>query len=314
VAPVINLRFHIVSLVAVFFALAIGIAVGATVVDQGVLTQTQRRITQLDGDLRDRDREIRSLRAERKERERVVAALEPFARSAGLAGADVVVLRAPEVRSDGAEIVEAALRNGGASVRRLSLRSSALDPSPVELSEIQELLANASARPELLRYLLHDRLAQSMFDPFAAPNVAPLLASPFVREIDGDNRSSLTFARGSLVVLLVGDRGPDATLWESLVERLSARGAGRVALVHVSEAADDERLFGAGTSRDDALGTVLVGALRGNRTRADVVASLDSIDGVAGRTGIVAVVADLRNGRVGHFGTRPDAQRLLPRR
>ena len=67
----INLRFHIVSLVAVFLALAIGIAVGATVVDQGLVSQSQRRIESLDRTLEDRASAIRDLKLEK-------AALEKF--------------------------------------------------------------------------------------------------------------------------------------------------------------------------------------------------------------------------------------------
>jgi hypothetical protein len=44
----INLRYHIISLVAVFLALGLGILMGSTVIDQGLVKDLQRRTNDLD--------------------------------------------------------------------------------------------------------------------------------------------------------------------------------------------------------------------------------------------------------------------------
>ena len=40
----VNLRYHIVSIVAVFLALGIGIVMGSTVVDRGIVDVLNRRV------------------------------------------------------------------------------------------------------------------------------------------------------------------------------------------------------------------------------------------------------------------------------
>ena len=40
----LNLRYHIVSLVAVFLALGIGVIVGVTVINHGIVDQLQKRL------------------------------------------------------------------------------------------------------------------------------------------------------------------------------------------------------------------------------------------------------------------------------
>ena len=44
----VNFRFHLVSLTAVFLALAAGITIGAGVVDRATVDQIERRLTDVD--------------------------------------------------------------------------------------------------------------------------------------------------------------------------------------------------------------------------------------------------------------------------
>ncbi|MDP9388691.1 MAG: copper transporter, partial [Actinomycetota bacterium] len=62
--PMINFRFHLVSLTAVFLALGIGIAVGATVVDQATVEFLDRQLNGVERRLDTTDAENAQLRAE----------------------------------------------------------------------------------------------------------------------------------------------------------------------------------------------------------------------------------------------------------
>jgi Copper transport outer membrane protein, MctB len=112
----INLRFHMVSLVAVFFALAIGIAIGATVVDQGVLTQTERRLSSFDAKLQQRDRSLSALRKQLRAEKALIDQLGPKANTDRLAGRTFVVVAVSDVSIESIRAVSRTLSSAGAEV------------------------------------------------------------------------------------------------------------------------------------------------------------------------------------------------------
>src|SRR5262249_17634946 len=60
----INFRYHLVSLVAVFLALAIGIIAGSTVIKESILDQTQQTLDNAEKNLKDLEDTNNRLRAE----------------------------------------------------------------------------------------------------------------------------------------------------------------------------------------------------------------------------------------------------------
>ena len=58
----IHFRFHIVSIIAVFLAIAIGTVMGATFVGRGVIDRLQNRIDKVEGDANGRQRRERGAR------------------------------------------------------------------------------------------------------------------------------------------------------------------------------------------------------------------------------------------------------------
>lgn len=88
----INFRFHIVSLIAVFLALAVGIFVGSTVVDQAIVENLDRQIDRVERKADERKAENDRLKSDL---ERMGAYLEgsaPFAVDGRLAGVPVAVV------------------------------------------------------------------------------------------------------------------------------------------------------------------------------------------------------------------------------
>src|SRR5205823_935336 len=62
--PVINFRYHLVSLIAVFLALAIGIVAGSTVIKESILDQTQQNLDQAEKNLKQIEDTNAALQAE----------------------------------------------------------------------------------------------------------------------------------------------------------------------------------------------------------------------------------------------------------
>lgn len=120
----VSLRFHLVSIVAAFLALGIGVLMGVTVVDQGVVNVQERQLDALQGRLDDRRQEIdrldQQVSALSKQRDQI---LTYSATSAASALSPVVVIGLPGAENDSIKEVSSMLRDAGVaevSVLRIS--------------------------------------------------------------------------------------------------------------------------------------------------------------------------------------------------
>ena len=125
----INFRYHIVSLMAVFLALAVGIAAGVSIgapVEKGVLDQAGK----------DRD-EVTALRAEIDRRKVVDQYRQTYELTAGavlagnvLAGTPVAVVAMPDAPADVVQaLTTATTQAGGTVVREVQLSEEVFDPN-----------------------------------------------------------------------------------------------------------------------------------------------------------------------------------------
>src|ERR1700709_717551 len=96
----INFRFHVVSLIAIFLALALGVVIGAGVIDRGVVDALDNRLNTVE---RNSDRiksENAALTARNDQMGGMIGALQPFAVDARLPGDDVGVVAVRGVDGD----------------------------------------------------------------------------------------------------------------------------------------------------------------------------------------------------------------------
>lgn len=290
----INLRFHIVSLVAVFLALAIGIAVGATVVDQGLVSQSQRRIASLDRTLEDRASAIRDLRNDN-------AALETFGEQAEdrmvsdrLLAKSVLFVTDGAIDDDRTAELTNTLRSSGARV----LGTLAIGPSlnisaPQALERARVAVGATSTRPDTVRFLVGQRIIGAIGRPFDVESLQPLVAAGLIeRRSASDDSFPEVIPIGTRVVFLRGQSSSvtvaDASSW---IGRLA-----NMAPVVVVGGNDDP----------------LVRQVRDVAALAARVSTVDDVDDRAGRVGTVYVLEDLGRGRVGHYGSADGAERLIP--
>src|SRR5436190_959409 len=116
----INFRYHLVSLVAVFLALAIGIIAGSTVIKESILDQTQQNLDNAEKNLKDLEDTNNKLRGEIDQLRGRDDALNTAGTSEllqnKLTGMPVLMLKVDGVDDNSATMLRTALAGAGAQV------------------------------------------------------------------------------------------------------------------------------------------------------------------------------------------------------
>lgn len=359
----LNFRFHIVSLVAVFLALAIGIIMGSTVIDRALVDTLEDQQQSLRADLDDLTGENASLRQElgdlREAGDRLASEGGERLLSGALAEVPVLVVAVRGVDSGLLDDLGVLLATSGAADQGtlwLTDRLSLVDEEAVaDLAAV--LGADEGTSADELRATAVDEVAGAIRDAVAAagtgestegatvattttlgPDQAPavdesttttsgpaaleegsievLLAlrdAGFVEydapEGEPDDVAELA-APGTRVILVSGvvAEVPDAQLAVPLAIALVASGATGGPAVDLLAA---EGLSPADEPGDEEQQAGLVELLRDDDV-GDRLSTVDNIDAFAGRVAAVVAVQDLGEGRRGHYGVGPGAQRLVP--
>jgi hypothetical protein len=323
VPDVISLRYHIVSLVAVFLALALGIVVGSTVLQEGtvsVLRATSEKVRQ------ESDRNSRENFALKQEQARLQsfgAAVLPELVQGRLKGRPVVLVDTDKVDSGLRNTVRKALEDAGAEIdgqitfsdERLALGTEA------ERTAIGQLLGADAGAPDVLRATMVKRLADRLVTSSAIPQEDGQRPSDMLTGLqDADFLADLKLSRpitdgtdpfprqGTSFVLLGPSPAaaptavaPDAFL-VPLADQVSSRAAAPTAVAGVEAQAVPEP-------------SSWVLALRNNRPVSRRVSGIDSVDTVYGQLSLVqALQTGLQQGPAGQYGSKGGASALFPDR
>ncbi|HEX6230439.1 MAG TPA: copper transporter [Actinomycetota bacterium] len=213
----ISFRYHIVSIVAVFLALAVGLLAGSAFVEPELVdqlrTQTNRlrdRVAELEGSLTESRESVEGLDA-------FVDAALPYLTRNRLLGTGVVIVTLEGM--DGAVLsqTQAILAGAGANViATMSARSALLSDDPTRQAELAEILGRSDAEaadlPSLAAGALAERLAPAErreTDPDA--DVLNQLLSAGFLEPAGSGVSETALEEvggfGQVVVVLAGGPG-----------------------------------------------------------------------------------------------------------
>lgn len=320
----IDFRYHIVSLVAVFLALAVGVILGAGPL-RGQLSDTlERQVTEL-GDERS---ELRSQVAHQEglaqDKDAIIDSLTAGAVADVLTGTDVTVVELPGADSDLADEMATVLATAGSG---LLSRTQVLD--------LYEAPDEAPAREEVLDDV--ESLVGTSTDLAGAVAAAVVGVGPDGTEIEagavgtqlqqadvlavtgtGDATDLLlpgTVDVGTpdLVVVVAGGLEGEDVSDPDTVARLQSR----VELVTALSAADTPVLVvGAGSETwadpQVAAQDSLVAQVRADADLADVVSTTDNAESDSGRLIAAWTAAWLVAGEVGHYGAAEDADEPAP--
>ncbi len=311
----IDFRYHLVSLVSVFLALAVGIVLGAGPLEGSIGTQLQGQVDDLRTSRDQLRGELERTSQGVQHREDYLAALAPSVLSDRLAGRSVVVVVLPGVDRNALDPIDEALDEAGASLSgTVELAPSWVTPSDAESRDgvAADLVAALPAgtlgptAPTTLDELLAGVL---LSDTGAAPITPPVqavldgLQGADLVNLDGDLRERADEAfvvvppvSGTNASTPTAGSEDELAAWAALAGRLDDAGRGSVVLGPASSA-------GSG------------GVLQAVRADDELAASVSTVDTGGSQMGVLASVLALAEqlaGRAGAYGFEDGAEAPLP--
>ncbi|HVF75474.1 MAG TPA: copper transporter [Acidimicrobiales bacterium] len=306
----VSFRFHLVSLIGIFLALGIGIAVGATVVDQATVDYLERQV-------RDVGSRAARTNAENDRLAQEVARWDKFADEAGdelvdgrLAGRDVLVVAVQGIDRQPVErLRQSIVAAGGRLQATVWLTSKLRLDQPGHVQTLSEVMSVSPASADLVRRNLIDRLAAEWARGGGVGSLTELRESGFV-QIETQAGSTVPLVSvplpGTRFVVVGGHKAevPDEQLARPFAAALARQAPLRVL------AAESEK---PGTEEQPPERGLFVGPLRADEEANKRLSTVDNLESYRGRVAAILAIADLGpEGKVGHFGVGPRASRLVP--
>lgn len=313
-SQVIDFRYHLVSVIAIFLALALGIVVGTTALNGDILDTLRASNKQVIAEKRSLESSVQDLRTQVARRDDVAAAVGARAVAGRLSGQRVLVVSAPGASTEQVQSLNQLIKQaGGAPGGVVRLREDLLDPAKGQV--LDDLVADVApaglALPEgtpadraavvLAAALVRTPGSDSLSDDSVAKIVGAFTAADLI-DVQAAPRGA---ERATLVVLLAGN-GAGKELDEPAAQRQRSQlGLAR---------ALDSRSAGvvvAGPGSAAEIGGLLK-ALRDDDALSDSVSSVDAADSATGRLVVVLALAEQASGAAGRYGQGPGAQAGAP--
>lgn len=344
----INFRFHLISLVAVFLALGVGVAMGASFIDRATVDSLRGRVDALDEGYRRRGVELDATRNQLGQSDAQAAALageRSVALAAQLSDVPIVVIATSSVSDDSLESLDTSLAASGATAAgTLRLAPSFAKIPAADLAAISARFGIRGDAAALRSRLATDLgIALSFLSAAAPPPSAGALATTSSTAVaptgatatptDAGQARAYIAALSDLGLVSITDteeagdaRFPMASGYRYILAASADDApADIVAPLATAEADRSPRTMTVAESRDprpagEATTTTLDQPKRGSLVAplrkgdvADAVSTVDDLEESFGRIAVVYAVAEQRdNGRVGHYGTGDGATAPFP--
>ncbi|PKW15680.1 copper transporter [Saccharopolyspora spinosa] len=307
----ISLRYHIVSIAAVFLALAVGILVGSTSLSGRLLAGVGNERQSLQVQVDSLNAERTALKAQVAAADRFNAAVGPMTVQGQLAQRSVVLITSADASEQQRDAVSQLLRAAGADVTgEVRLGQAFADPSRADQlrSVVTELLPAGVQLPTAAD---PGTLAGGLIGPLALLN--PQTGQPQT----GDQERAAAFAGlagggfataseglrpAQLAVVLTGGRieGDSAGDKAATLARFATQ---------VDRAGQGAVLAGGAGSAD---GTGPVGVVRADPAMASALSTVDDLDSSSGRVVVVLALREQADRQAGHYGFAGSAQGPVP--
>ncbi len=310
----INLRYHIVSLVAVFLALALGMVVGGTVLNEGT-GRAQRAASEL---LRRESQQTQAdnttLRGQVNHYQAFGDQVLPQLAHDKLRGRSVVLVETDRVDDTTRAGVTDAVQAAGATVDgRLTFSSDRVNlASQDDRTRLGQVLGLSSSDPDVLRTAMIEQFTARLTAPAKLPNsdqdrprdmITALSDAKFFADVNLPRPvrdGAQVFPKAGSLFVIIGPTDasvlPPNSFLVPLADRLSAHSAAPVAGVESQAAASS-----------------WVQALRGDKEVTQRVSSVDDVDAVYGQVALVEAFAlQLANQPPGQYGFKQGSSGLLP--
>lgn len=308
----ISFRYHIVSIVSVFLALAVGIALGGGPLKGEVDNSLVNELATRNAELNDAKAQVKALTVQKEYTNELATATAGAVLGDRLAGHRVAVISLPGAdHAMTTEIESLAERAGGSVSGRYTLGSRLGAKANQDL--VEELTDNlATSVPDaglsdgddtyvrfgkLLARAIGSKATGSAYDKESV-DIISAMGTAGLLTTDGDPTG-----RADLVLLVTG--GPDG----SKAGQAAVKVHGRLAL---TLAASTDGVVVAGPT-SAARGKGPLAWIRDDVAVSRTVSTVDTIDTGGGRVNVVLALEDRSNGHIGQFGAVNAADGALPR-
>jgi hypothetical protein len=314
---VINFRFHLVSLVAVFLALALGIVIGSTVIDRAIVDRLSSQIDSVKKRADAERAENRGLRDQIKGFETFIAQSQPQVTGRRLNQVQVALVAVRGVPAEDVKASADLLKAAGALVPGVLWIEDGFSASdPGARTKLVTAIGDSGLATEDLRQVALEALGHRLASGarVVSASTPPLSGVDTLVALNEAGLVSFDTLGGGAVGLdswptpntrmLVID-GPQAHPPPGTVSlpvlRAAAAAGGRLALAEVFRP----------TPAIKARGAVVRG-VREDPALSRVISTVDDLDELRGQVAMTLAVQELGTGRAGHYGQGPGATSQLP--
>jgi hypothetical protein len=307
----ISMRYHIISIAAVFLALAVGVLLGSSTLSRTVLGGLSDERSDLAKQVSDLQAERNVLSAELAGADGFAASIGPMALRGELDQRTVVLITTADAAPADRDAVRALVGNAGGTVTgELQLTEAFADPQQADqLRDVVTRLLPAGVQlptasdPGTLAggligslVLINKDTNQAQAKPAEVTAALSGLADGgFVRMPD-------KLLPGQLAVVLTGGKqggngaGDKAATLARFATQIDRSGAGAV-------------LAGDAGSAD---GTGAIGVVRADTAATSVLSTVDNVESAAGRIATVLALREQLDGKSGRYGNAGNAQSVVP--
>jgi hypothetical protein len=308
---VISLRYHIISIAAVFLAIAVGVVLGSTTLSRSLLSglsneneDLARQVTQLESDKNAQNARL-------ADADRFASSVGPLAVQGQLAQRTVVLVTTADARPADRDALKTLVGNAGGTVTgELQLTESFSDPRKAD-----------QLRDIVVRLLPAGVQLPTASDPgtIAGGLIGPLL---LISKDNNQPQASAEETAAALSGLTQGGfvRGGQGLQPAQLAIVLtggaaSGDGAGDRAATIARFATQVDR-SGAGTvlagGAGSAGGTGPVGVVRADTAATSILSTVDNVQTAAGRVVTLLALREQLEGKAGRYGDAGNAQGAAP--
>ena len=313
----INFRFHLVSLVAVFLALALGIVVGSTVIDRAIVDRLSSQIDSVKKRADAERADNRGLRDQIKGLETFIAQSQPQVTGRRLNQVSVTIVAVRGVPGEDVNAAADLLKASGALVPGVLWIEDGLSATdPGARAKLVKAIGDSGLAIEDLRQValeaLGHRLATgarvvSASTP-ATSGIDTLVALSEAGLVSFDTLGGGAVGLDSWptpntrMLLIDGSQAhpPPGTVSLPILRAAAAAG-GRMALAEVFRPTPTIKARGA-----------VVRGVREDPALSRVISTVDDLDELRGQVALTLAVQELGTGRAGHYGQGPGATSQLP--
>lgn len=305
----IDFRYHLVSIIAVFLALALGMIIGTAALNGAVLNDLENRIDGLQSENSDLKDEVSQAESDAAAGDAYADESQPIVLPGRLAGSPVLLVVVPGADGDQVAATEAVLAEAGAEITG----TVTIDPSYAEEANAQAL---RDLVPELVPEGFEVPETDDPYEQVAALLAAVLVTAPDQPGATPEQISTVLAGLEGLGVIDATDISGPATLAVTVSgapdgdeQTATALNEALLPLLEELDAGGSGSLVAGPTESAQSDG--VVGAVRDGNVK-DTVSTVDNLQSVVGQTSVATGLQLDGAGTVGQYGNAAGATALVP--